>query len=568
VGTGDLLVEMLINYGVKFVFGLPGTQLPLYDAIHRRSLSIHHILLCDERNAAYAADGYARVTNKVGVCDATVGPGAIKLVSGLAEAYNSSIPVLSISDGLPYEWLHLAHRGGVAQGMDQLGILQPVTKWVVRVPSQAKLPEVLHLAFARATGGRPGPVSLIIPAEVFSADWEDDAPNAEGVARYGQFPVTRPQPDTGDVKRAVEVLSQAERPLILAGGGVNISEAQAELRALAEARSIPVATTVAGKSCMAETDPLNVGVVGTQYGEECANIVLREADVVMMVGCKTFQRTFGWSLPGDKKRVVHLDIAPDEIGKVVDTEVGLVADARAALQSILAVAGQVPVRSRSAWLRRAQKLKAAWEASLEAETRPVGKPIRPQAVMAELRNLVGPDDVMVTDASFSIGWVVSFLDGEEDGQKFLFPRGAAGLGFGLGAAIGARFARPDGKVVLLSGDGGFAYSVMELGTLRKYDLDVKVIVLNNTTLSYIRMNMKLRGGDDFHSADLPEVDFSQVAQGYDCTGIRIEEPEDLSGALSRAFDVTGPVVVDVVSSGWETPELELRKKFPGASNAE
>jgi len=559
--TGDLLVEMLIGYGVEFVFGMISGHWPLYDAIHRRPDKIRHILVRDERNAAYAADGYARVSNKVGVCDATLGPGAIKLVSGLIEAYNSSVPVLSISDDLPQEWMHLAERGCAARGMEQLRILEPVTKWATLARSQARLPEVLRQALARATSGRPGPVALSIPVDVFCQEWVPGSPEAHVAPEIGRFPASRVCPAPDDVERAIALLQQAARPIILAGGGVNVSAAHAALRAFAEATGTPVATTVAGKGCIAETSALSAGVAGVQYGEECANTLLREADLFMLVGCKSSQQTFNWALPTAGQKVIHMDIAPEEIGKIFRTEVGLVADARAGLQSLLAAASDLAWPDRDEWHQRARHLKEAWERQLAAEMASVGKPIRPQAVMAELRRLTGPDDVVVTDASFSIGWAASFLDAKRDGQKFLFPRGAAGLGFGLGAAMGARLARPEGNVVLITGDGGFAYCLMELATLAKYDLRIVVIVLNNSALSYNRMVARLRGESDFQSVTFPDVNFAQVADGLGCTGMRVEDPGALAESLARAFRAQGPVVVEVVSDGWQTPELTLRQEM-------
>lgn len=556
--TGDLLVEMLVGYGVKYVFGMISGHWPIYDAIHRRPDQIRHILVRDERNAAYAADGYARVSHKVGVCDATLGPGAIKLVSGLVEAYNSSFPVLSLSDDLPQAWVHLRERGCAAQGMDHLRILELVTKSAILAPSRASLPEVLHLAFARATGGRPGPVALSIPTDILTGEWTPGAPAPQAAPELGRFPSSRPYPAPADVERAIHLLQEAERPAILAGGGVNVSEAHGELRALAEATGLPVATTLSGKGCFAETDLLSAGVAGAQYGEECANTVLREADVLLLVGCKCSQRTFNWKPPAAGQRLIHLDVDPEEIGKRFPTEVELVADARAGLQSLLEAARQARWPERGAWRQRVQELRAAWARELAPEMASRARPILPQAVMGALQALLGPDDVVVTDASFSIGWAASFLHAQKDGAKFLFPRGAAGLGFGLGAAMGARLAQPDGNVVVITGDGGFGYCLMELGTLRKYDLRVVVIVLNNSALSYNRLAARMRGETDFQSVTFPDTNYVQIAEGFGCEGVRVEDPAALPDALARAFRAEGPVLLDVITDGWQTPELTLR----------
>ncbi|NLE76819.1 MAG: thiamine pyrophosphate-binding protein [Chloroflexi bacterium] len=557
--TGDLLVEMLCAYGVEHVFGLISAHWPLYEAIHRRPHQIRHILVRDERNAAYAADGYARVSGKIGVCDATLGPGAIKLVSGLVEAYNSSIPVLSIADDLPLEWVHLADRGCAAQGMDQLRILESVAKWSALAPNQERLPELLRLALAQATSGRPGPAVLSIPVNLLTQAWAPGSPASWARPAHGRFPSSRAYPAPDDVERAAALLSQAQRPLILAGGGVQVSGAQAPLRALAEAAGIPVATTVSGKGALAENSPLSAGVAGSQYGDPCANALLAEADLVLLVGCKCSQRTFDWGAPAGQQRFLHLDVDPAEIGKLYPVEVGLVADARAGLECLVAALADRPQAERSRWLRRLHDARQGWRTQLAAEMARSGRPIPPQWVMGQLRRLLGPDDVVVTDASFSIGWAVSYLESQRDGAKFLFPRGAAGLGFSLGAAMGARLAQPQGQVVAITGDGGFGYCLMELCTLRKYDLNVKVVLLNNSALSYNRLATRLRGDEDFQSVTFPDINYAQVAQGFGVAGLRVEEPGALPGALRTAWETPGPALLDIVTDGWQTPELKLRE---------
>jgi len=333
---GDVLVEMLIGYGVPVVFGLAGGQtLPLYDAIRSRAPRIKHIPMRDERNAAYAADGYARISGRVGVCDATVGPGAIKFTSGLAEAYNSSIPIVALISDMPSDWLAVRYRGGGNQLVDQMSVLAPLCKWTGRLPAPHKLPELVQRAFQFSTSGRPGPVAIELPEDMFKA--ECDEMTHEIDARYGSAPAHRFAPDPEAVRAAIGLLQSAARPVMIVGGGAHLSSAGEQASALAEALAIPVATTLSGKGVIPENHPLSLGVIGSLGGSSVARTFLEEADVILAVGFKFGQNpTFKWTLPKQGQRVIHLDIDGAEIGKVFPAEVGLVADAREGLSALCA----------------------------------------------------------------------------------------------------------------------------------------------------------------------------------------------------------------------------------------
>ena len=554
--AGDVLVEMLVKYGVEYVFGLPGGQTaPLYDAIYRRPDQIQHILMRDERSAAYAADAYARVTGRIGVCDATVGPGATKLPSGLAEAKHSSIPVLAILSDIDQATLPLSDYGAASQALDQLRMVEPLIKWGAKVPVVEILPAMLRNAMRQATSGRPGPVVLDIPADVFKADCSALDLDTSALARDGSYPPRRQGPDADSVALASFQLIEAERPVIVAGGGVHNSGATDELLRLAERLDIPVATTWSGKGALPETHPLSLGLLGAM-GTTCATEIVAEADVVFLIGNKSGQNsTFAWTLPRDDQIVIHLDIDPAEVGKVFHTAVGLVGDARTGLQMIL---GQVFPVERPEWLARVAEARADWQAQLDAERGSDHVPVTPQRVMGELQKLWGEDDLLVCDASFVSGWGGAFLQLPVAGRRALFPRGIAGLGWALPAAIGARFGHPEGTVVCLAGDGGFAYSVAELSTLVKYNLKVVSIVLNNRALSWIKWNQRMTWGERYQSSDFPDVDFAAVARGFGCQGISVTQPDELAAALESAFASDGPVVIDVKTEEWETPILAYR----------
>ena len=554
--AGDLLVEMLINYRVEYVFGLPGGQTAaLYDAIYRRPGQISHILMRDERSAAYAADAYARVTGRIGVCDATVGPGATKLPSGLAEAKHSSIPLLAIMSDINQSTLHLSDFGAASQALDQMRMIEPLVKWQGRVPTVENLPDMLRNGMRQATSGRPGPVALNIPDDVFRADADHLSGNSVANIRDGSFPARRTGPDSDSVALASFQLIEAERPVIVAGGGIHNAGATDELLRLAERLDIPVATTWSGKGAIAEDHPLSVGLLGAM-GATSATDVVAAADVVFLIGNKSGQNsTFSWTLPRSDQSVIHLDIDPAEIGKVFTTGVGMVGDARTGLQMLL---GQVFPIERPMWLAEVAAAKERWNELLDRERSSDQEPVSPQRVMGELQRVWSADDLLVCDASFASGWGGAFLQLPVAGRKALFPRGIAGLGWGLPAAIGARFGHPEGTVVCLAGDGGFAYSVAELSTLAKYGLKVVSIVLNNNALSWIKWGQKITWDERYQSSDFPDIDFAAVARGFGCAGISVTRPDQLEQALDSAFAGDGPVVIDVKTEEWETPLLAYR----------
>jgi acetolactate synthase I/II/III large subunit len=541
---GDVLVEMLIGYGVPAVFGLAGGQtLPLYDAIRSCAPRIKHIPMRDERNAAYAADGYARISGRVGVCDATVGPGAIKFTSGLAEAYNSSIPIVALVSDMPGDWLAVRYRGGGNQLVDQLSVLAPLCKWTGRLPAPHKLPELVQRAFQISTSGRPGPVTIELPQDMFNAAYDDSTPTVD--ARYGSVPPHRSAPDPESVRTAIVVLESATRPVMILGGGARLSNASEQASALAEALAIPVATSLSGKGVIPENHPLSLGVIGSLGGSSVAQTFVEEADVILAVGFKFGQNpTFKWTLPKQGQRIIHLDIDGAEIGKVFPAEVALVADAREGL-SALRAACQV-TRSMEAIAKQIVEHKKKWHEQIEAEASQA-KPIRPQQVASLLNELCDDETILVCDASFASGWGGMYYE-TRGNRRAIFPRGMAGLGWALPAAIGAQVARPRSKVVVLAGDGAMTYSLGELATLVQQGMNISVVVMNNSAMGWIKWEQAVFWDGRFVSTDLSDVNFAMVADGLGCKGMNVSEPDDLRGALVRVLTSDAPSLIDIRTS--------------------
>jgi acetolactate synthase I/II/III large subunit len=562
---GALLAGLLAEHGVRRVFGVPGGQtLALYDGLAGRP-GVRHVQVRDERSAAYAADAYARVTGLVGVCDATVGPGAAKLPSGLAEAFGASVPVLALVSDLPARLAPHRYRGAASQALDQAALLAPVTKWQATVPDAATMPPLVRQAFREAATGRPGPVVLFLPQDVLDgpADPAEAASPAGGAGRFGRFPAFRPVPDPEDVAAAAAVLRRAARPFILAGGGVLHSGAEDALARLAERLSAAVGTTLSGKGGIAEDDPLSVGVTGTM-GTAAAAAALAEADVVLLVGAKASGgATFGWTLPRADQPVVQVDVDPAELGRAFGWATPVLADARQGMQALLAAldtgsAGDVAeAPDRAPWRARMAGLTAAWRAERDAERASDAVPIAPQRVLAEIEAVLGEHDILICDASLASGWGGVYLEQRGRGRRVLTPRGQAGLGYALPAAIGVGHAGH--RAVVLAGDGALGYAVGELATVTEQALPVTVIVLNNRSWGWIRWYRRITFGRGWEDEDFGDVAFADVARGFGLAAERVTEPGRLGAALRAALAAGGPALVDVVTEAWQTPITAHRR---------
>jgi len=560
---GDLLAELLMRYGVTHVFGQPGGQTAaLYDGIARRGPGLRHILVRDERSAAYAADAFARLTGRPGVCDVTVGPGTTKLTDGLVESGNASVPVVAIVGELPRDWAPYREMGVASQGFNQVAFLSSITKSTLDVPTSAALPQMVRSAFRIATTGRPGPVALIIPHDVLDAEWAADDSDVEVDDRYTQAPPFRPSASADTVAAAAALLNKSRRPLIVAGGGVHGSRATKELGMLAARIGAVVVTSLSGKGAVDESAPLSAGVLNPLGTTESLELA-RTADVVFWCGCKIGQNTsHNWTLPAAEQATIHLDIDAAELGRTFRPTVALNGDARATLQALLAVVAEQP---RKEWHRHAAK-----EKSLAARQRAEAEgsdavPIHPPRVMRELAARIGRDDVLISDASFSAGWIAQHIPARRPGRDFLFARGQGGLGYSVPAAIGAAAARPDSRVITVSGDGGFSYAIGELATHAQHGLRTINVVLNNGTLAWLAIWQRLFFDGLRESVDLEGEaggpNFADVAGGLGCEGIRVERPEDLGAAMDAAFAATRPVVVDVRTAQLATPVHSYRRRL-------
>ena len=556
--VGKRLAHLLKEYGVTHVFGVPGGQtLPLYEGIMETD-GIAHVLMRDERSAGFAADAYARLTGLTGVCDATVGPGATNLPSAIAEAYSSSVPLGAIIADLPRHWEHRRVRGSASQGVRQVEIFSSISKWQATVADPAALDDLADAAFRIANAGRPGPVVLSIPDDVFAAPAPDRPRPARPPLRT---PWYRTAPDPALVRDAAAAIARADRPALFVGGGAMLSAAAAEVQALAEYLNVPIATTISGKGVVAETHPLAVGVAGAM-GRPIANEVLKDADLIVLVGTKTGQvATFNWRLPAPGVRTVHIDVDAEEIGRNFPDSLPLVGDARLAIAALHAALTHLGVPPKGWDGAAIQARVRRWYAQAVDRPQVDGEPLKPQLVMDLLNQHARPDDMVVCDASLASGWVAAYYNLPAPGRSYLAPRGLAGLGWGAPAAIGAATAREvlgrPGAVLHVAGDGGFAYSVQELEVMARLRLPVITVLLNNSALAWIKHAEKARFGERYISTDFTRVDFAAVARGFGVPAWTARTAAELHAALDQARLAEGPALVDVITDQWETPLLRF-----------
>jgi acetolactate synthase I/II/III large subunit len=537
--TGQrLIAEMLHGYGVGHVFFVPTILTPALAAMGE--LGITRVTTHSEKAAAYMADAYARASRRPGVCMAQT-VGAANLAAGLKDAWLAGSPVIALSGGSAP---NTRYRHAYQELRDDFSMFDEVTKLNARVENADRIPDLLRQAFRAATTGAPGPVHLELAGEQGFAANETTALEVMVEERYAHVPPFRPAAEAADVDTALDALARAERPVMVAGGGVTVSGAQAEFVALAERLGMPFVTSLNGKSGIVDAHPLSVGVVGS-YSRSCANKLVAEADLVFFVGSHTGgQVTAGWKMPLPGTPVIQLDIEPQELGRNYPNRVSLLGDARTVLQQLL---DRAQVQSHTAWVERAQHLLTEWR----EEREPLlsnSTPLRPDRVCRELSEALPDDAIVVTDTGHSGMWTGQSLELRAPTQMYL--RAAGSLGWGLPAALGAKCAFPDRPVVCFTGDGGFFYHATELETAARYGINAVILVNNNFSLNQdMRPFNAAYGGKQHEGFEMwqfsRDTDLVKLAESLGCLGMCVDRPEQLQPTLARAFAANRPVLLDV-----------------------
>jgi len=552
-----LLARALKRHGVTAVFG---QSLPSALHLVAPGFGIRQIAYRTENAGASMADGYARVSHQVGVVTAQNGPAAALLVSGLAEAYKASVPVVAIVQDVR----RTQTDRNAFQDLDHPELFRACAKWVRRVGELARIDDYVDMAFTAAASGRPGPAVLLVPQDLLL----EAAPDALPAVRrrsLGSYPLDRVVADPARVAQAAALIAAARSPLVVAGGGVHLSQAHAELARLQQLASLPVATTSMGKGAVDERHPLSVGVIGYFMGTRSATKAMRrlvaDADVILFVGDRTNQNgTDSWTLFPAGASYVHIDIDGQEVGRNYEA-LRLVGDAKltlAALADALAALDLAPrARARGALEATIAEGRGLYAEEARAVMDSNAAPLRPERLMRELNAVLTPDTIVVADASYAPIWAANYLTAQAAGRRFLSGRGLAGLGWGLPAAIGARIAAPQRTVVCIAGDGGFAHMWAELETARRIGVQVVLIVLNNQILGYQWHAEDVLYGGHTDAVELAPVDHAAIARACGCEGIRLERAEDIQGALERALRSGVTTVIDAIIDPRAYPPITL-----------
>ncbi len=521
---GEIMCAALVEEGVSVVFGYPGGAImPFYDAMHQCD-DLYHVLVRHEQGATHAADGYARITGKVGVCVATSGPGATNLVTGLANAYMDSVPIVAITGQVARP----AIGKDSFQETDVIGVTLPVTKHSILVRSAEELGPAIHRAFAIARSGRPGPVLIDVPKDVQFEEAEYRSPE-----RAPEYP-TRSLGGDEQLRAAADLLDGAQKPLIMAGHGVILANGYDALRDLAEKTNIPVITTLLGISCFPESHPLSLGMPG-MHGPASTNRAIDECDVILAVGMRFDDRVTGKiSEFAPNARIIHVDIDAAELEKVVPTEVPIAADAREALERLFQLAN---AGDHSEWLEKIRN----WEYPVHRPDHDLPQPID---ILQEIKRVSGGEAILVTDVGQNQMWSARHY-GYDHPNTHITSGGLGTMGFALPAAMGVKFGAPDRPVWAVAGDGGIQMNIQELATIATEGIEVKVVIMNNGYLGMVRQWQKFFHGGRYSATPITSPNYILLAQAYGLQARRVDHIDELAEAMEWAANTPGCTILDV-----------------------
>lgn len=537
------IAHALKRHGVEFIFG---QSLPSMLHLACEQVGLQQIAYRQENTGGYMADAYARISGKPGIVTAQNGPAATLLVAPLAEALKSSIPIIALVQEVARDQVDR----NAFQEFDHHGLFDACAKWVRTVRDASRIEDYIDQAFTVACSGRPGPVVLLLPADLLV---EETTANKRSLS-LGCFPLDRPVAQTDQIELAAELLANAKAPVVIAGGGLMSSQAWDALSALQEQAHVPIATTVMGKGSVDETHPLSLGVMANFLAKGAHARynapLLKQADVVLLVGTRTSQNgTDSWTLYPENATYIHIDADGIEVGRNYEA-LRLVGDARSTLEALLE-----SIKSRDLTKRQTQrselerKITKARQAYLDEFSSVIESdsiPLRPERVMHELNKQLDTSDIVVADASYSSIWITNGLTCSKPGQRFITPRGLAGLGWGFPMGIGAKVAAPHAHVYSVVGDGGFAHAWAELETAARAGVNTTVIVLNNGILGFQKHAEHLKYGKSTNAVNFIDVNHAEIAKACGCKGVRVESVEELQKALVEAKQHQGTTLIEVM----------------------
>lgn len=535
VKGGEALLMSLIAEGVDLIFGYPGGQvIPIYDHLYDYQQKIRHILTRHEQGAVHAAQGYARVTGRVGVCVATSGPGATNLMTGIADAMLDSTPIVCITGQVPASILGT----DAFQEADTISMTMPITKWNYQITTASEIPHAIARAFYIARSGRPGPVVIDITKDAQVEMMDFAYKPCISLRSYHPKPTVNEQ----QIQSAVEMINAAQKPLILVGQGVKLAAAERSMAEFAETGNIPMATTLMGISAIESTHPLFVGNLG-MHGNIAANEMTQQSDLIIAVGMRFSDRVTGMVAEyAPQAKIIHIDIDQAELGKNLRVDVPIHADAREALEALKVGLKHMP---RTQWFEYAgQCLKNEQKLIFDHTSDPEGKAITMADVIRTLAKVEDSQAIIVTDVGQNQMFSARYSTFKST-RSFITSGGLGTMGFGLPAAIGAKLGAPDKEVVAVLGDGGLQMSIQEFGTIMQDNIGVKVLVLNNSYLGMVRQWQQLFYDRRYSFTSLANPDFAMVARAYNIPARTISKPEELEQALIEMAEAKGSYMLEV-----------------------
>jgi acetolactate synthase-1/2/3 large subunit len=540
----EVLADMLAGYGVTHVFMVPAVLRRTFAEMERRT-KIARVHTHGEKSAAYMADGYARASGKPGVCMAQV-IGALNLAAGLRDAWLAHSPVIAMTGGRDPK----TKFRKVYQEIDDVPAFESVTKMNVTIDDVSRIPDMIRQAFRTAVSGTPGPVHLQFRGNEGQLDLDEAEMQAVVEEQFARVPPFRPEPQSEHVKRALDILQKAEKPVIVAGGGVRSSGAGRELVALAEALQIPVATSLNGKDVIPGTHPLSVGVVGS-YSRESANRCVAAADLVCFIGSETGgMTTHFWAVPKIGVPAIQIDIDAESLGRNYPLQASILGDARAVLTKMLGQIDKTTAARRVKWIEQVAALRADWSAKYKSQLESDAVPIHPARICQELTQHIPDDAIVVVDTGHAGMWMGGMFDMRKATQSYL--RSAGHLGWAFPAGIGAKAACPERAVVVFTGDAGFWYHIGEIETAVRWKINSITVVNNNGGGNQSKRGFdRAYGGEQTAQArelwTYNPMNFARIAEEMGALGIRVDIPADIAPALRQALAANRPVVIDVAT---------------------
>ncbi|MGB6269234.1 MAG: biosynthetic-type acetolactate synthase large subunit [Olleya sp.] len=535
ISGSEAIIKCLLAEGVDILYGYPGGAImPVYDELYKYQDQIHHVLTRHEQGATHSAQGYARISGKVGVAIATSGPGATNLITGIADAQIDSTPMVCITGQVASHLL----GSDAFQETDIVGISTPVTKWNCQITKASQIPEVMAKAFYIAKSGRPGPVLIDITKDAQFEEFDFKYKKCKGVRSYNPIPKL----DTTSVEAAAKLINEAKKPMIVWGQGVILGEAEAQFKAVVEKAGIPSAWTILGAGAIPTSHPLNIGMVG-MHGNYAPNVLTNDCDVLIAIGMRFDDRVTGnLTTYAKQAKIIHFEIDPAEIDKNVKTDVAVLGDAKESLSALLPLLKE---KTYPEWHQKFKDLYAIeFEKVIKNDLNPTKEGLTMGEVLKEINIQTKGDAAIVTDVGQHQMIACRYANFNKT-RSNITSGGLGTMGFGLPAAIGAKMAAPEREVISISGDGGYQMTIQELGTIFQQKTGVKIVVLNNDFLGMVRQWQQLFFDKRYASTEMTNPDFVAIAKGYFIEAQKVTKREDLKDAVAKMINTVGPYFLEV-----------------------